>query len=321
MATTDPAKRQTKKPTHRRNDSGELDVFEAARYFSGGADSAHFVTSVGVQRGVKEEQRPAWGGGRKSLDVHMQTPLPSESQGVLKSAKEKKSRQPSSPGSRLASFLNSLFSQTSSKKKSKSKSQSVKDDEESPGGRRKRRSSISHVQGIGSRTDSNKSIYSSSNSGFRTPPAYSHTPTKIYKDPFVTSDQKRIGSLSAPKQENGGLVEKKNLGSVCLDDTFKFSDEFPEKKKIFGNGVLDKDRTTIWNGLLEKDRSWVEGFSIKEKDLRRIGEVDDGFESDSSSDLFELQNYDLGLYSSGLPVYETTHMERINRGAPIANAT
>lgn len=165
---------------------------------------------------------------------------------------------------------------------------------------------------------------------------YIHPPTLVLGHPLLTLtlrqrfiktpsslriDQKRIGSLSVPKQENGGLVEKKNLGSVCLDDTFKFSDEFPEKKKIFGDGVLDKDRTTIWNGLLEKDRSWVEGFSIKEKDLRRIGEVDDGFESDSSSDLFELQNYDLGLYSSGLPVYETTHMERINRGAPIANAT
>uniref|UniRef100_A0A803QQ28 Uncharacterized protein n=1 Tax=Cannabis sativa TaxID=3483 RepID=A0A803QQ28_CANSA len=35
--------------------------------------------------------------------------------------------------------------------------------------------------------------------------------------------------------------------------------------------------------------------------------------SDSSSDLFELQNYDLGCYSSGLPVYETTNMDTIKR--------
>jgi hypothetical protein len=51
--------------------------------------------------------------------------------------------------------------------------------------------------------------------------------------------------------------------------------------------------------------------------------VDDGTESDSSSDLFELQNYDLaGTYSNGLPVYETTRMDSIKRGAvPISNGT
>ncbi|KAM1683997.1 hypothetical protein TB2_034698 [Malus domestica] len=101
-----------------------------------------------------------------------------------------KYKQPSSPGGRLASFLNSLFNQSASKKK-KSKSsatQSMKDEEESPGGRR-RRSSISHFRS--SSTRDAKSVYSSSSSGFRTPPPYSHAQTaasKSYKDLRSYSD-------------------------------------------------------------------------------------------------------------------------------------
>ena len=76
--------------------------------------------------------------------------------------------------------------------------------------------------------------------------------------------------------------------------------------------------------LLEKDRILVDNkYSSEEKEtttqFKNLNEVDDGAESDSSSDLFELQNYDLGYYSSGLPVYETTNMDSIKRGAPISN--
>ncbi|KAK3232066.1 hypothetical protein Dsin_003947 [Dipteronia sinensis] len=93
--------------------------------------------------------------------------------------KEMKYKQPSSPGGRLASLLNSLFLQSSSKKKkSKSTTQSMKDihEEESPGGgRRKRSSSISHFRSSPSSTTSDsKSFYSS---GFRKSPPYAHTHT------------------------------------------------------------------------------------------------------------------------------------------------
>ncbi|XP_058081442.1 protein BIG GRAIN 1-like E [Magnolia sinica] len=318
-----------KKSAHRRNDSGELDVFEAARYFSGAE-----VTGFDASRKIMKEERPAWeggggGGARKSLDMPVQGPLPTEAHRLEKSSKEKKSKQPSSPGGKLASFLNSLFSQTSSKKKSKSTCKSVKDEEESPGGRRKRRSSISHFQSINNNhnnnsTNDSKSIYSSSRTGFRTPPPYSHTPTKVYKD------QRQGGPLSKCHGQPGpvifgpqheGLAENKESGLSWLDEKFKFSDGFLEKNRvILGNGLLEKDMA-CYNGLLGKDRSWVGEFTLKEKDLRRAEEVEDGGESDSSSDLFELQNYDLGVFSNGLPVYETTCMENIMRGAPIASAT
>ncbi|XP_057961647.1 protein BIG GRAIN 1-like E [Malania oleifera] len=331
MGLSDPEKFH-KKPFHRRNDSGELDVFEAARYFSGGGEAAGFQGGgFPHQKVTREEKQTAWRGARISLDVPMSRnqSLPQQSHGVEKQVlKEKKHKQPSSPGGKLASFLNSLFSQTASKKKKKSKSatQSMKDiEEESPGGRRRRRSSISHFRSA-STTDS-KSIYSSSSSGFRTPPPYANvTPTKSYKDLRSYSDHKQVMSLSkyngylkSSASHEEALEHKRNRDSpVWLDEEFRFS-----------NGISAGDHKckNFCSGFAEKDRIWVDHKYPSEaiKELNNFNRVDDddddddGAESDSSSDLFELQNYDLGYYSSDLPVYETTRMDSIKRGAPISN--
>ncbi|XP_059446305.1 protein BIG GRAIN 1-like E [Corylus avellana] len=301
-----------KKSFHRRNDSGELDVFEAARYFSGYNEAAGYNGTGFTQKNLRDEKQGCRV-GRMSLDVPMRNSFPQQSHGVLeKQMKEKKYKQPSSPGGRLASFLNSLFSQSASKKKkSKSSSQSMKDEEESPGGRRKRRISISHFRS--SSTADSKSIYSSSSSGFRTPPPYNaQTPTKSYKDFRSYSDHKQVVSnLSKHKvSHNEALdVDRKNKDLHWLDDKFEFSKGFSEKCK----------KNSCGNVFLEKDRIWVERYPSEEKQFVKFSEVDDGAESDSSSDLFELQNYDLGYCSSGLPVYETTDMDTIKRGAPISN--
>lgn len=300
-----------KKSFHRRNDSGELDVFEAARYFSGYNEAAGCNGTAFTQKIMRDEKQGCRV-GRMSLDVPMRNSFPQQSHGVLeKQMKDKKYKQPSSPGGRLASFLNSLFSQSASKKKkSKSSSQSMKDEEESPGGRRKRRISISHFRS--SSTADSKSIYSSSSSGFRTPPPYNaQTPTKSYKDFRSYSDHKQVVSnLSKHKVlHNEALdVDRKNKDLHWLDEKFEFSKGFSEKCK-----------NSCSNVFLEKDRIWVERYPPEEKEFVKFSEVDDGAESDSSSDLFELQNYDLGYCSSGLPVYETTDMDSIKRGAPISN--
>lgn len=271
---------------------------------------------------MREERQP-WrpGGGRISLDVPMRSNpvshlhqqyshhhLHHHSSSMEKQImKEKKYKQPSSPGGRLASFLNSLFNQTGSKKKkSKSTTQSMKDEEESPGGRRKRRSSISHFRS--SSTTDTKSMYSSSSaSGFRTPPAYAHTPTKSYKDlRTLSSDHKQIISLpkNAKSTQNDEASAdhdqiKINTDFSWLDEKLKLIDAYTEKQKNVGKN---------------QDRMW------EEKEFRKLNEMmDDGGESDSSSDLFELQNYDLGIYSTGLPVYETTHMDTAVK-RPISNA-
>ncbi|KAL5826225.1 hypothetical protein ACOSQ4_018022 [Xanthoceras sorbifolium] len=312
-----------KKSFHHRNDSGELDVFEAARYFSGYNEAAGYHCGTYSQK-IMREDRQAWRGGRISLDIPLREPLPQHANTVSyqkqshtiekQLMKEKKYKQPSSPGGRLASFLNSLFNQSSSKKKKSKSTQSMKDEEESPGGRRKRRSSVSHFRSS-SNADS-KSLYSSSSSGFRTPPPYANTPTKSYKDFRSYSDHKQVMSLS--KHNNGQVKpaatqneaisdDKRSTDLSWLDEKFKIIDAYSEKHKSFGNRFL------------EKERIWVDQYSSEEKDCKKFNEIDDGADSDSSSDLFELQNYDLGKYSSGLPVYETTHMDSIKRGAPISN--
>lgn len=303
-----------KKSFHGRNDSGELDVFEAARYFSGFHEAAGYNGTSLTQK-IMRDERQGCRAGRLSLDVPMRNSLPHQVHGVEKQMKEKKCKQPSSPGGRLASFLNSLFSQSASKKKkSKSTTQSLKDEEESPGGRRKRRSSISHFRS--SSTADSKSIYSSSSSGFRTPPPYAQTPTKCYKEFRSYSDHKQVLPLS---KYNGQVRSTAPFRNEVLNDKLRDKDlSWLDEKFQFSNGLLEKCRNS-GNRYSEKDRIWVDKHQSEEKELRKFGEVDDGAESDSSSDLFELQNYDLGDYSSGLPVYETTNMDSIKRGAPISN--
>ncbi|XP_065860606.1 protein BIG GRAIN 1-like E [Euphorbia lathyris] len=299
-----------KKSIHHRNDSDELDVFEAARYYHEAAGYNSGATCT--QNVLREEHKYPWRGGRMSLDIPMRNPIPQQSHIVEKQIlKEKKCKQPSSPGGRLASFLNSLFNQTSSKKKkSKSATQSMRDEDESPGGRRKRRSSISHFRSSSSTTDT-KSLYSSSSSGFRTPPPNANTPTKNYRDFKSYSDNKQV--ISVPKHsttcQKELLDDNRNKNLSWLDEKNKFSEGFPEKPKNHGNRCIENDRT------------WVNQYQSEEKEFKKFKEVDDGAESDSSSDLFELQNCDLGIYSSGLPVYETTHMDSIKRGTPISNGT
>lgn len=280
-----------KKSFHRRNDSGELDVFEASRYFSGYNEVIGYTNnSTCTQKVIREERNGHR--GRISLDMPMRTLLPQQFKGVdQKQIKdEKHSKQPSSPGGRLASFLNSLFNQsTSKKKKSKSSSQSMKDEDESPGGRRMRRSSISHFRS--SSTADSKSMYSSLSSGFRTPP-YVNTPTKGCKEFKTLSEQNHsvktnlnvhVKPSSTTLQNELGWDDKKRRNSSLLGDNYK--------------QLVDK------------------------REIRKFNEVDDGAESDSSSDLFELQNYDLCHNSSGLPVYETTNMDNIKKGSTITNVS
>ncbi|XP_050373807.1 protein BIG GRAIN 1-like E [Argentina anserina] len=322
---TDPAEKAHKKSFHRRNDSGELDVFEAARYFSGYNE---------LPTTMMKEDRSSWRGGRMSLDMPIRNVLDQQlhlhhhhhhhhAVDQKQNMKEKiKYKQPSSPGGRLASFLNSLFNQSGSKKKkskSKSSTQSMKDEEESPGGRRRRRSSISHFRNTNSTTNTTdaKSTYSSSSSGFRTPPPYSAqiTTTKSYKDWRSYSDHK-------PQQQVVSNLSKQNVTSHAKSSV---SDE-----KVSSNRELNwLDEKFKYNNRLSLSEKYKNSTDQDHNKglLKRLSEVvddDDGAESDSSSDLFELQNYDLGGYcSSGLPVYETTNVDSIKsiRGTPIANAS
>ncbi|MCD7445929.1 hypothetical protein HAX54_024630 [Datura stramonium] len=285
----------------RNNNSGEIDVFEAAKYFSGANEEHYNINNK--QSNLR--------GGRMSFDMpimrnsssqtttyqqqqqhhHHHHVMDQKPNFMNKKIDSKKYKQPSSPGGRLASFLNSLFNQTSSKKNKKSSSsslQSLKDQEDqSPSGRRKRRSSISHFSFRSSNiiTTSNSNSTSSdskssSNSGFRTPPPYAPTPTKSYKD-----------------FKSYGYHEKK---SNMINTSHEYSWLDDKLKLSKNNGLLLSEKNKTYNKVVDID--------------------DDDGDSDSSSDLFDLPNIDLDYYSSsGLPVYETTNMDNIKRGAPISN--
>ncbi|KAJ0981945.1 hypothetical protein J5N97_010200 [Dioscorea zingiberensis] len=221
----------------RHKDSDEIDVFEAARYFSGDTDSnVSAIRSVVGAHGGKREERHAWRPLRKSLDMPIgkmiSQPPPNFEKRIIN--EKKSSKQPSSPGGRLASFLNSLFSQVTSKVKYKSSSSRKDDCEEANQGERRRRNSTSQYS----------------------PSLRASTSTKVnYK---VINDE----------------------------------------KKTLGKGVMEK------------------------KEVLKISGEDDGGESDSSSDLFELKNYELSdhhvISTTDLPVYGATNMKAIKREAAIA---
>ncbi|RAL38325.1 hypothetical protein DM860_002303 [Cuscuta australis] len=275
----------SKKSLRRRNDdTEELDVFEAAKYFS---DSNEVSTSTHKNH----LNGRAWGGGgRRSLDITMQMrrSLQGKKSWVVGDVELLDKKQPSSPGGKLASFLNSLFNQT--RKKWKAGKEDHEDDDERPGGGRSSRrrwlgvknprpSSSSSTTTTTTTTGTNLS----SGCGFRTPPpTYTYAPTKSYI----------LSNLHSEQVTNG----PKNHKSISCFVKNAFRSNSTRKEKHLGE--------------------------IRTKMNNEDDEDDDDY-SDTSSDLFDLPSSELmkGLYSSsGLPVYQTTQMDCIKKGndnAPI----
>ncbi|XP_047963869.1 protein BIG GRAIN 1-like E [Salvia hispanica] len=236
----------SKNSSHRRKDSGEIVVFDAARYFAG------------------IDENPCYHSFSSSAASRMSLDMPAINAHNLPSIlmrEKKKCRQPSSPGGRLATFLNSLFNQANSKKKKKSKTSAAVDDDHD-----RRRSSISHFRITESYCDSK-----SANSGdAKTPTKTSYADLKGFSDRQKAASQLKIGEIG-----NGRLR--------------------------FNNGSF-RNPTAKWTADDEDDQR----------------KFDDGEDSDSSSDLFDLPNLD--FCSTGLPVYGTTDMDRIRIGAPLSSA-
>ncbi|KAL8224436.1 hypothetical protein R6Q57_019911 [Mikania cordata] len=282
---------QSKKPFHHRNGSDELDVFEAAGYFSG--VSENFSNTQRNMRPIR----------RMSLDMpnHIGNSIPLQSMLIETPTiinKEKKFKQPSSPGGKLAHFLNSLFNQTS---KSKSKKKSTKDENESPGGwRRKRRSSISHFRSGNTNSAANNAATATISAGFRTPPPSTKTTNHL--------DSRIYSYLKPPSTQITKIPITKNFNKI---EHFDIKNDLPVKNMSFRNGFVEKVKT--FDEKHHHNYKYVSREDMQE--IKMFIDNDDGADSDSSSDLFELTNYDTGYCSSGLPVYETTHMDRTNRSA------
>lgn len=284
----------------RRHDSGELDVFEAARYFSGVNENSDDYNMINFpHKSIGEEvQRPA----RMRLDSIMCNPIPPPNNELMqqKKIKEiKKNKQPNSPGGRLASFLNLLFNHTSSKNYKSKSIGTITDLEQATalhGGRRIGRSSKIYSRNptdTASAVDL-KSMYSCSSSGFRTPPLpFSNIPTKP-DDEFVR--------FFYPK--NGGKLKAKSLHDASYFDIISTD--------YISLSMEEKLRINIKNSAV----NWIDDeYPSEEKGFRKFSDADDGADTDSSSELFDLPNHDLDVYGNGMPVYETTRMNSIRRGA------
>lgn len=314
-----------KKPSiHRRNNSGELDVFEAANYFSLATNMTinQQHQSVSSQKPNKDHINDHVGrpkGGRMSLELIGRSSKikvsdlknshkvhdDDEDQVVKgKMIKNSKQKQPSSPGGKLASFLNSLFNNSLSKKKKSSK----QDDQMK---QRMRRSSISHID--------SRSLYLSSSSatGFRTPPPVYKT---FFDDSKSLQDHKRV--ITIPMKSSIGLMEQR----PTISNGLSLLPGFDKSQRNLVNRVGEKEKKIefefkkVDNNVskpelhkVEKNIDIVKYFEFKKH--IKDDEEDEGYQSDTSSDLFELPNYDLGEFPSGLPLYETTNVEKIKNSA------
>lgn len=294
-------------PFQWRNHSGELDVFEAARYFSGANENPAYIYAAKYDRYFIKN------GTRMSLDMPKRSSSITQDHSLEKQImkENKKYKQPSSPGARLASFLNSLFNQKSLKKKKPKSSGKINDlqEDENPGGmRRKRKSSLEHfpVTNVTSSVPDWRSSFSATNSGFTAPRA--KTPTKSCKE-LIKSDYFRPSAVKSALHD-----EKRSTDYAWIDERFSFRNGISEKSSRNGSSFEfsghGKRFETTW------------GFhdpSSERREISKFSDSDDhGAESDSSSDLFDLPNYGSNFCSrTGLPVYETTKLDRIKRSSLI----
>ncbi|KZV44374.1 hypothetical protein F511_18070 [Dorcoceras hygrometricum] len=289
-------------PFQWRNHSGELDVFEAARYFSGciNENLSNVYAAKYDQYFTRNSTGMSLGMPKRSSSIPPDHSLEKQ---IMK--ENKKYKQPSSPGARLASCLNSLFNQKSLKKKKKPRSGGKINEleDENPGGglRRKRRSSLVHFPVTNAASisgpDWRSSSSSVSNSGFTIRRA--NTPTKSCKHLVIKSEFLRPGAAKN-EQKNA----KPSSDYAWIDERFSFRNGIAEKTSTNGSGFE-------FSGHGERfPTTW--GFLDSSSEGREISKDDHGADSDSSSDLFDLPNYGSNFCSrTGLPVYETTRLDLI----------
>ncbi|CAL9121676.1 unnamed protein product [Musa textilis] len=241
-------------------DSDEIEVFEATWYFSGGIDGA----GLGLQRAMREERVISCGGDGSLDTLATSTRPPQQSQKVENQRNDKKSRQPSSAGRRLAGFLNSFIKQAIYRKKSRALNPTEPEDasfEKMHAGRRK--GSINHSQRMKSNDYSilcsTESCCNSKSSGHQ---KYA---------PFRSQRELRY--------------DKRVIDEDWLAGRANSMDGYPENKWL---------TSEAGNRLLDKEALWSEEFMKKQQKWFRRAEQEDGAGSESSSELFELKNYDPG---------------------------
>ncbi|GLJ11682.1 hypothetical protein SUGI_0174550 [Cryptomeria japonica] len=214
-----------------------------------------------------------------------------QSKSKSKSRKDSKHpKQPISPGSKLASFLNSLFMAGGTKKAKLSSSSSVSESNSYYSSQRKPASSVCSSSSSVHRSCLSKSSRGKSSNGVRR--SVTFYPTSTVVDECSRPCGHSENPIPRPNPANPG-------------DAYK-------KLKLH---LLDKgSQTSTAKGIIAK---YHKANSILEAVARELDnqEEEDDYDDDascSSSDLFELENLaaaDMNMYQKELPVYETTHLE------------
>ncbi|XP_022853193.1 protein BIG GRAIN 1-like A [Olea europaea var. sylvestris] len=223
----------------------------------------------------------------------------------------KKVKQPISPGGRLASFLNSLFT-ASNAKKSKISSNGAYDDHSST------------VKSANASTCSSASSFSRS--------CLSKTPSSRGKSSNGTKRSVRFYPVSEivdedcqPCGHKSLHEDKQKLEPIKSRITSSINDELMVHLMEKNRRVEDAARDLLRNYQkkveteFELERPHVKNqvFDNQDEDLEEDEDEDDA--SCASSELFELNNLSaIGMerYREGLPVYETT---RLDKNRAIAN--
>ncbi|XP_047333186.1 protein BIG GRAIN 1-like E [Impatiens glandulifera] len=284
MAPYDQKNMFLKHPFHLRNGSDELDVFQATQYFAGeekpSPGEVRPIVSSQKERARELDQKQGIRRiGRMSLDLPTNIRNSSISNSSLADddyddqfhmIMDKK--QPRTPARRIASFFSSLFNQTSNQRKSTKNSKVSKE----------RRSSMSNLRDISSNNHDSKSIYSSSSS---------ETPKK---GGYINNNMRRINNFDQNKQMApistslpSKIIMPATSTIICGESkVFEYANWLDEKFKVdYAKGLPEKEKK---NPCQEVGGELLKSKFNKVEDAVHRDEVDDGGESDSSSDLFEI---------------------------------
>ncbi|MCL7045600.1 hypothetical protein MKW94_013525 [Papaver nudicaule] len=236
---------------------------------------------------------------KKNVCLNNPQPKPTKKSRALKIYGDlKKVKQPISPGSKIASFINSLFTKENSKKPKLSSS--VNGDDYN-----RHEDSRIYKSGYGTNsTCSSVSSYSrsclsknTSNSSNRIKRSVRFYPVSV----IVDEDCRPCGHKCLYESDEPGLmakVRRNDNKSSSMDEDLKIQ-------------IMEKNRR-----IEEKARDLLKVYQNKKIDYEMKDylddEDDDDAASDASSDLFELSSINGGgsidqRYREELPVYETTH--------------
>ncbi|PPD99245.1 hypothetical protein GOBAR_DD03737 [Gossypium barbadense] len=234
------------------------------------------------------------GGGRERMEERADMKI----YGNLKKVKQQ--QQPISPGVRLASFINSLFTTGNSKKKTKGSSSSTT-------------TTSGQVSSCSSASSFSRSCLSKNSAPGREKlrDGVKRTVRFCPVSVIVDEDSRPCGQKCL-NEERGS---KSKLSSVSVSNAWKIG-KSPSTKREEEMKVQAMEKT---RRVEEMAREFLKEYHLNQKknnlisrDSRRDCEDEDDASSCSSSDLFELDHLVLlgnHRYEEELPVYETTHVQ------------